>query len=288
MGLRIYPYLVREQNLHVTGKVAELARQRPWGLTYSLRRTANAKAGLRPRCAVGHTERGRVTPHFLMTDWRVTIGAQLGRPALLLVCVAAGLAVLFRRFLSGASRSGAGSRDLSLAPVAVGSCLLVALQPSVELGQVSLLPNHARRAGGTFRARMSVAPPDHGPSRAQRAAQIVAQAAPRFAEWERAGHRVEIYSFGEALATATPDPLRATRRRAKPPAWAKPCPSCAGAWPAATWAGVVLISDGIDTGRIARGPLDGETRRTWKHWMRRCIRSWSASASCATCRWQRC
>jgi len=26
--------------------------------------------------------------------------------------------------------------------------------------------------------------------------------------------------------------------------------------------GVILISDGIDTGRIARGPLDGETRRT--------------------------
>jgi len=36
--------------------------------------------------------------------------------------------------------------------------------------------------------------------------------------------------------------------------------------------GVVLISDGIDTGRIARGRLMARPGGLWKHWMRRCTR----------------
>ncbi len=42
----------------------------------------------------------------------------------------------------------------------------------------------------------------------------------------------------------------------------KPCPSCARAWRAAISAPWCCISDGIDTGRIGRGPLDADTRKT--------------------------
>ena len=202
-----------------------------------------------------------MTPHFLMTDWRVTMGAQLGRPALLLVCVAAGLAVLFSALsLWRESQRRRAVAIFLLRLFAVGSCLLVALQPSVELGQVSLLPNHVAVLVDASRS-MSVAPPDHGPSRAQRAAQIVASAAALFSEWERAGHRVEIYSFGEALATATPESLRAVPQ-GEATRIGEALSELRGRLAGRDVGGVILISDGIDTGRIARGPLDGETRRT--------------------------
>ena len=200
-----------------------------------------------------------MTPHSLLTDWRVTVGAQLGRPTLVLICLAAGLAVA----VSGLSlwRESRRRRAVALFVLrllAVGACLLVALQPSVELGQVSLLPNHVAVLVDASRS-MSVAPPDHGPSRAQRAAQIVAEAAPLFSEWERAGHRVEIYSFGETLATATPESLRASPQ-GEATRMGEALSELRGRLAGRDVGGVILISDGIDTGRIARGPLDGETR----------------------------
>jgi hypothetical protein len=140
----------------------------------------------------GQPERRSVTPHSVLTDWHVTVGAQLGRPALVLVCVAAGLAmVLSAVSLWREPRRRRSITLLLLRLAAVGTCLLVALQPSVELGQVSLLPNHVAVLVDASRS-MSVAPPDRGPSRAQRAAQIVADAGPLFSQWERAGHHVEI------------------------------------------------------------------------------------------------
>jgi len=202
-----------------------------------------------------------VTPHSLLTDWRVTVGAQLGRPALVLVCVAAGLAVAISALsLWREPRRRRAIALFVLRLLAVGTCLLVALQPSLELGQVSLLPNHVAVLVDASRS-MSVAPPDHGPSRAQRAAQIVADAAPLFSEWERAGHRVEIYSFGEALATATPESLRAVPQ-GEATRVGEALSELRGRLAGRDVGGVILISDGIDTGRIARGPLDGETRLT--------------------------
>ena len=199
-------------------------------------------------------------PHSVLTDWRMTLGAQLGRPALVLVCVAAGLAVLLSAAsLWRESRRRRAITILVLRLLAVGSCLLVALQPRVELGQVSLLPNHVAVLVDASRS-MSVTPPDHGPTRAQRAAQIVAEAAPLFSEWERAGHRVEIYSFGEALATATPESLRAVPQ-GEATRIGEALSELRGRLAGRDVGGVILISDGIDTGRIARGPLDGETRR---------------------------
>ena len=200
-----------------------------------------------------------MTPHSVLTDWHVTVGAQLGRPALVLVCVAAGLAmVLSAVSLWREPRRRRSITLLLLRLAAVGTCLLVALQPSVELGQVSLLPNHVAVLVDASRS-MSVAPPDRGPSRAQRAAQIVADAGPLFSQWERAGHHVEIYSFGEALATATPESLRAVPQ-GDATRVGEALSELRGRLAGRDVGGVILISDGIDTGRIARGPLDGETR----------------------------
>ena len=75
-----------------------------------------------------------MTPHSVLTDWRVTVGAQLGRPALVLVCVAAGLAVAISAVsLWREVRRRRAMTIFLLRLLAVATCLLVALQPSVEL-----------------------------------------------------------------------------------------------------------------------------------------------------------
>jgi uncharacterized membrane protein len=107
---------------------------------------------------------------------------------------------------------------------------------------------------------MSVSPPDRGPTRAERAARIVASAAGTFADWEAAGHRVELFTFGETLTpttrTAPPAPKAEATRIGE--ALSELRTRFAGRDVGA----VVVISDGIDTGRIGRGPLDADTRRT--------------------------
>jgi hypothetical protein len=50
---------------------------------------------------------------------------------------------------------------------------------------------------------------------------------------------------------------------------------------------VVIVSDGIDTGRVGRGPVDGETRKTLQALGAPVHTVWSARRSCATCRWRR-
>jgi len=77
---------------------------------------------------------------------------------------------------------------------------------------------------------------------------------------ERAGHRVEIYSFGEALAAATPSPC-ARHRWARHPYGRSPVRAARPlGWPRRGRRHLDLRWH--RHGRIARGPLDGETRRT--------------------------
>src|SRR5207237_9146293 len=121
-------------------------------------------------------------------------------------------------------------------------------------------PNHGAGVVGTSRS-MAVAPPDGKHPRFERAAALVKEAAPLFAEWEKAGHRVELYSFGEVLSPATPESL-ASAPRAEATRIGEALSELRGRYAGRDLGGVVIISDGIDTGRVGRGPLDGETRKT--------------------------
>ena len=129
--------------MHVTGKVAEW-RGNVHGSTYSLRRTRQREGWPRPRCAGGHTERGRGTPHFLMTDWRVTMGAQLGRLALVLVCLAAGLAVVLSAVSLWRESRRRGSRQRETAETATASP--AATQTSTSAGRPSCAPTVTRQS----------------------------------------------------------------------------------------------------------------------------------------------
>ena len=196
----------------------------------------------------------------LVADWRLAFGTQLGRGMLVLLGVLALLALA----ASAASlwrgrRRGHVVPLLLLRACAIGVCLLVCLEPKLEFSQVSVVPNYVAVLVDSSRS-MSVSPPDRGPTRAQRAANIVASAAGTFAEWEAGGHRLEFYTFGEALApttrTSPPSPKAETTRIGE--ALSELRTRFAGR----DLGAVIVISDGIDTGRIGRGPIDADTRTT--------------------------
>ena len=138
------------------------------------------------------------------------------------------------------------------------ACLVTALQPTIELRQVTRLPNRVAVLVDASRS-MEVRPPDGGPSRAERAAAMLTRAAPRLAAWQQAGHEVDLYSFGDNVSPATTASLR------EPPAADATRIGEALGDVRTRYAGrdlgaVVVISDGIDTGRIGEGPLDAATR----------------------------
>jgi uncharacterized membrane protein len=227
-----------------------------------------------------------VTPGF--NDWRLAWGgeAHLGRAGMVLAVVVAVLAIalsavslLDRAGAAGprAGEPGGGGRGPALRiPIEMKSrrgrwwallllraggvlaCLMAVLEPAVELRQIVRVPNHIAVLVDASRS-MEVRPPDGGASRAERAAELVRRAAPRFKAWEQDGHRVDLYSFGEVVAPATPESLR------NPPAGEATRMGEALGELRARYAGrdlgaVVLISDGIDTGRIGEGPVDAVTR----------------------------
>jgi uncharacterized membrane protein len=195
------------------------------------------------------------------TDWHLVIGSHLDRLTLVLICAGAGFAIALSAVsLWWEKRKGRALGLLALRVGGVAACLMVALQPGLELGQVARVPNHVAVMVDTSRS-MGVAPADGGRPRAERAAAIVKRAAPLFQEWEKSGHRVELYSFGEVLSPTSPEALTAPPH-AEATRIGEVLSELRGRYAGRDLGAVVLISDGIDTGRIGRGPLDGETRKS--------------------------
>src|SRR6187549_464871 len=142
-------------------------------------------------------------------DWRLAMGAtaHIGRLGVALLFVAAGLAIALSALSLAEERRGRGVVLLGLRVMGILACLVTALQPTVELRQVTRLPNRVALLVDGSRS-MEVRPPDGGPSRAERAAKLIEDAAPRLAAWQQAGHEVDIYTFGENVSPATVASLR--------------------------------------------------------------------------------
>jgi uncharacterized membrane protein len=193
-------------------------------------------------------------------EWHLTLGAgaHLGRLGVVLVMALAVLAVAFSALSLIEERFGRGWLLLLLRAAGVLACLATALEPSIEQRQVVHVPNHVAVVVDASRS-MDVRPPDGGPSRAERARALLEAAAPQLAAWERDGHRVDLYTFGEALAPATMASLGA------PPTGdatriGEALGDLRARYAGRDLGGVVLVSDGVDTGRIGEGPLDATTR----------------------------
>jgi uncharacterized membrane protein len=196
----------------------------------------------------------------LLADWRLTFGTQLPRSTLVLLLLVAVLAVAISAWsLWRERRRGRALLLFFLRGLAVLACLLVTLEPKLEFGQVSVVPNYVAVLLDVSRS-MSVAPPDGSPPRAARAAAALANAATTFAGWEAKGHRLEFYGFGEALEPiARLDP---PRPKAEATRIGEALSELRTRFAGRDLAAVVLLSDGIDTGRISSGPLDADTLRT--------------------------
>ena len=193
-------------------------------------------------------------------EWRLALGAtaHVGRIGVALLFIGAALAIALSMLSLAEERRGRGLVLLGLRVFGVLACLITALQPAIELRQVTRLPNRVAVLVDASRS-MEVRPPDGGPSRAERAAAMLERAAPRLAAWQQAGHEVDLFSFGDNVSPATNASLRepsggdATRiGEALGDVRARYAGRDLGA--------VVVISDGIDTGRIGEGPLDAATR----------------------------
>ena len=120
-------------------------------------------------------------------------------------------------------------------------------------------PNHVAVLVDASRS-MDVRPPDGGPSRAERAAALLQRAAPRAPRWEQAGHRVDLYTFGEGAGAGHRRVAGARRRSADATRMGEALAELRARYAGHDLGAVVLLSDGIDTGRIGEGPLDAATR----------------------------
>jgi uncharacterized membrane protein len=193
-------------------------------------------------------------------DWQIALGTHLPRGLLVLICAAAGFAIAFSAVsLLWERKRGRAALLLLLRTLAVGVCLLVALQPVLELGQVTRVPNHVAVLVDSSRS-MTVRPPD-GKERYQRAADVIQAAGTLFETWRHEGHKVDLYSFGETLQPTDPKSLRQPPK-AEATRIGEGLAELRGRYAGRDLGAVIIVSDGIDTGRVGRGPLDGETRKT--------------------------
>lgn len=197
------------------------------------------------------------------TDWRLVAGSHLDRRLVPWLIAAAVVAlVLSALSLFGDRRKGRAALLLVLRAGAILACLIVAVEPSLELRQVARVPNHVAVLVDTSRS-MTVKPPDGGQPRYARAAKLVDRAAPTFARWAAEGHKVEVFGFGESLSASSvqaiglPPKGEATRL-------GEAFSELRGRYAGRDLGAVIVLSDGIDTGRIGAGPLDGETRAAVK------------------------
>ena len=195
-------------------------------------------------------------------DWRVALGGttHLGQAGVIAAVVIAALAIGLSEVSLIEERRGRWWLLLLLRAAGVFACLIAALEPAIELRQIIRVANHVAVLVDVSRS-MEVRPPDGGSSRMERAAALVRRAAPRFAAWEQAGHRVDLYSFGEMLAPATADSL-AARPTGEATRIGEALAEVRARYAGRDLGAVVMISDGIDTGRIGEGPIDPTTRNT--------------------------
>ena len=76
-------------------------------------------------------------------EWRLAMGAtsHLGRVGVAFLFVAAGIAIVVSTLSLAEERRGRGALLLGLRVLGVLACLVTALQPTIELRQVTRLPN---------------------------------------------------------------------------------------------------------------------------------------------------
>ncbi len=161
------------------------------------------------------------------------------------------------------------------AGAAVGA-LVVFLEPAVELRQVAREPNRIAILVDDSRS-MSLAEASGGPTRIERARQLLAKSRERLAGWER-DHKLDFYTFSETLNATSLEGLGAAKAQGKATLIRKALDQIRGRYEGRDLAGIVLISDGAATGGFGEDSGDGAIRDFLRSLETRVHTVWAARA----------
>ena len=194
-------------------------------------------------------------------DWQLVLLSPWGSLGLLLALVLVGLVLALSAWsLRRQQRWRTRLLLLALRLLSTVAVLALVLQPAVQLRNVTLIPNHVAVLLDLSRSMM-VREERQGPTRLQRALALLTRSEPMFQRW-RKQRVVQLYGFGGSVrpisrldqveATLPVTRMRSALARIR------------RLYQGKDLAGVVLVSDGIDNGRLGTGPLSQGARRFLK------------------------
>ena len=191
-------------------------------------------------------------------EYRWVFLAPWGRVGLALgAAMVAGIVALAWRATRGAN---AWRRALliGLRAGAAVTALVVFLEPAVELRQVAREPNRIAVLIDDSKS-MALKEDPHGPSRIERARQLLAASKSTLERWDR-DHKVDYYTFAETVAATTLAGLAGDPAQGKGTLIRKALEYIRGHYEGRDLAGIVLISDGAATGGFDEDSGDGAVR----------------------------
>jgi uncharacterized membrane protein len=100
---------------------------------------------------------------------------------------------------------------------------------------------------------------EHGPTRIERARQLIAASRETLAAWERE-HKIDYYTFSDTVSATTPQALAVDQAQGKATLSRKALEYMRSRYEGRDLAGVVLISDGASTGSFDEDSGDGAVR----------------------------
>jgi uncharacterized membrane protein len=193
-------------------------------------------------------------------EWRWVLLGPWGRRGLIVGGVVA-LATIGLAVVTSARERRPFRRGLliGLRAAGVAAALVVFLQPALELRHVTREPNHVAILIDDSRS-MSLGEKRGGPTRTERARDLLGASAATFASWKDS-HIVDFYTFSDTLQPVAPDVVAAgVPPRADATLIRDALEAVRARYEAHDLAGVVVISDGVDTGRFEAGALSGSAQ----------------------------
>ena len=195
-------------------------------------------------------------------EWRWVIAAPFGRIGIIAASLVAAVTVVLA--WRGTAREKQGWRRALLVTLRAGACAVAValfLQPSIELRHVTREPNHVAILVDNSRS-MELAEKPGGPTRAERTAALIRESSTSFERW-RQQHRIDFYTFGDTVTPTTEQAL-IDPAQLPPPAdgtlLREALEQVRGRYDGPDLAGIIVISDGVATGRFAEGVGDGASQ----------------------------
>ncbi len=202
----------------------------------------------------------------LLSPWRHT-GFALG------VAATIAIIVLSWRASRGVS-PGRRIAMIALRSAAALACLVVYLEPAIELRQVAREPNRIALLVDDSQS-MGLAESAKGPNRLERAREVIERSGAALEAWQR-DHKLDYYTFSDALAATTPAGLAKAEPTGKATLIRKALETVRSRYDGRDLAGVVLISDGAATAGFADDSGDGAARDFLKSLDTRVHTVWAA------------